>query len=88
MAAGPNALIFVKMAFVFGATLVPASLLSDSKPLAASVSTIDESRAIKPNCTNPLKPLSVSKSSSSVLYEIRYLALTLPPNHSYPSSPE
>src|SRR3546814_18925049 len=41
---------------------------------------------IRPNWTPPRKPESVSKVSSSLPVPTRYLPLTVPPNHSKPSS--
>jgi hypothetical protein len=43
---------------------------------------------INPNWTFPLKPKSVSKSSSVALYDIICLQFTVPPNHSKESSPD
>src|SRR4030095_16133692 len=79
VARGPIAVILLKIAFVFGVAVVPLALLSLSNASEVEISAITESRSTRPNCTLPLNPLSVSKSSSCVLYVTRYFAFTDPP---------
>src|SRR6187455_1288997 len=67
VARGPIAVMLLNIAFVFGAAVVPLALLSLSNASEVEISAIIESRSIRPNRTFPLKPLSVSKSSSCVL---------------------
>ena len=70
---GPTEVIFVNIAEVVSKPVpeaVPAALLSDSKLSEVEtdgLSAIDGSLTINPYCTKPLKPLSVSKSSSRFL---------------------
>ena len=80
--------ILLKVAEVKGVVSVPLALLSLSKPLLCEVSAMRGSRMESPYCTLPLKPLSVSNSSSQPLYATRYLQSTAPPNHSKESSLE
>ena len=86
---GPTNVTLEKIAAVFGWPAEPAASLSDSKLLESPIaSETSLSRIARANCIFPLKPKSVSKSSSKPLYAIRCLQLTVPPNHSNESSPE
>ncbi len=66
VALGPTAVILLNTALVLGRAVEPLELLSLSKASEVDISAITESRITNPNCTLPLYPLSVSKSSSCV----------------------
>ena len=77
---GPISVTFENIAEVNGVAAVPDASLSDSKPSeveaptgADGLSAIFGSRTPKQNCTLPLKPLSVSKSSSKLRYATKCL---------------
>ena len=76
------------MAAVLGELVEPLASLSLSKPLEPLWSAFWGIRAPIANWTWPLNPLSESKSSSIPAKAIKCLAFTVPPNHSYESSPE
>ena len=91
---GPKQVKFVKIALVFHASVVvtpvgvPGLPLSDSKDSDVDISNPLGSFIDKPNCTLPLYPLSVSKSSSNPAKATKCLQSTEPPNHSNQSSLE
>ena len=67
VAIGPIAVILLNTTDVLGLAVEPVGLLSLSNASERDTSAIEESLITKPNCTLPLYPLSVSKSSSCVL---------------------
>ena len=66
-AIGPMNVTFLNVAVVNGAMSAPVPLLSLSKPFDCEVSAMRGSRIDRQYCTVPLKPLSVSNSSSQPL---------------------
>ena len=83
---GPIAVIFEKMEEDKGALYVAVASLSASNACDVETSALVLNLCTIPNCTRPLNPLSVSKSSSRAAVEIRYFPSTEPPNHSNASS--
>jgi len=64
---GPITVKFVNTGAVIGVLADPVASLSDSKASDVEISAIFGSLKAIPNCTLPVNPLSVSKSSSCVL---------------------
>ena len=67
VALGPTSVILLNKALVIGVKALPLASLSLSNPFDFEMSATALSRKLIPNCTLPLNPLSVSKSSSRPL---------------------